>query len=350
VKNEPLQAAVSAGAPPDPSGWDDLARRSGNLVQSTRFDGSEAFFGMRPVYFSVTLQGQLLGGVKVFESASSRWPALTGSLSRGMTQFGEALLPDGGDREQLRVLLDRALSDYLRIRRVVWFRSVGMYGGPDGLVAPAVPVASAWPFRVASVDLRRSENDLWAKLHKAHRAEIRKADQNKLAFIRSGEIDRLVSLLDETYRFQTKSGPNRAYVRHMFESLGQAAELFFAAKDGEYMAGAMCMWQGHTAYWQFGGTRRQAFGAGAFLQWKIIQHYRGRGLERYLLGQVAAEPDPANAKFAGGISRFKRHFGPEESPSEIRLYVLRPWRHRIWSGLAGTTAMMRKAAVWTTRR
>jgi GNAT acetyltransferase-like protein len=345
-----IEVEVTEPSPPDPAAWDAVARDRGNLAQSTAFDRSEAFYGMVPVYFTATCRGQLWGGVKLYRSTSRRWRPITRGLSLGFTQFGESLIaPAAVSGPEVQSALDAAVARHLKAVGAVWLRVSGLYGG-EGLVELPLAPFSESPFNVASIDLARPEAELWASAHKSHRSEVRKAERNAVAFVRDSSVARLVGLLDETYRDQEKPGPNRSYVRHVVESLDGAADLFFAVRGGEYLSGALCLWHGDVAYWQFGGSVRQNLGAGAFLQWRMIQHYQQRGMKRYVLGQVAAAGDSANAKFAVGISRFKRHFGPEETPSTTRLYVLRPARHSIWSRLLAGAAFLRSYTGWTTTR
>jgi len=352
VTSTGIEVEVSEQSPPDAMAWDAAARERGNLAQSTALDRSEAFYGMRPVYFTAMHRGRFCGGVKLYRSSSRRWRPLTRGLSLGFTQFGEWLLANepAVTRADVRFALETAVARHLETVGAVWLRVSGVYGGEDGLVTLPLAPFSESPFNVAAIDLTRPEGELWASIHKSHRGEIRKAERNAVAFVRGGSVSRLVALLDETYRGQEKPGPNRSYVRHVVESLEGAADLFFAVRGDEDLAGALCLGHGDVAYWQFGGKVRQHLGAGAFLQWRIIQHYQQRGLKRYVLGQVAAGGDTANTKFAVGISRFKRHFGTAETPSATRLYVLRPARYSIWSRLLAGASFLRKCTPWTTTR
>ncbi len=127
-----------------------------------------------------------------------------------------------------------------------------------------------------------------------------------------------------------------------------SAEYAAALKDTDYLAGALCLPWGGVAYYQFGGTTRTSLGAGTYLQWEVMKHYRELGFSRYVLGQVASGPTPAEAKFAVGISPFKRRFGATELPSASRGYVLRPWRHAIWRTLGRFRRSAEEMRSWTT--
>lgn len=337
----PATIQVREGWPEQTAAWDELSRRTGNFVQSTCFDLAQSFFGVQPVYFSAVQDGRLVAGVKLYRSASGRLPWLTRRLRLEFMQLGELLCDETAEPAELKKALSAEVSRYLAAQHAVSFRVSGVYGGMEGLIAPEVMPAREAQFNVAAVGLDRDTDPIWQGLHKSHRTEVRKAERQGVTFRREDGIERFVQLLDETYRGQDVDGPERAYVHHAYEALRERAmDLFFAVRDTDYLAGALCYRWGSVAYWQFGGTRRQSLGAGAFLHWEIMKYYAAQGVRRYVLGQVAAQEDPANAKFSVGISRFKRHFGPEERPSATRLYVMRPWRHAMWTRLTQ----------WTTRK
>jgi hypothetical protein len=341
---------VQEGRPPDPQAWDDLARASGNIVQSTVFDPAEVFFGMRPVYFAAHDDGRLCGGVKLYASANRKLAPITRPLTLGFTQLGEILVAEGAPAAAVGQALSDAVERHLVSSGAVTLRVSGLYGGLDGLIAPSAAAHAVAQFNVAAVDLSDG-GALWDRLHSSHRAKIRKAERNGIAFVREDSIERLITLMDETYRGQSHSGPDREYVRHAYAALkNQGADLFFAVQGSDYLAGEMCLAWGKVAYYQFGGTARVNVGAGAYLHWQVMNHYKERGMARYVLGQVAVEDDPANPKFVVGISRFKRHFGPEEVPSASRFYILRQRRHQIWTRLSGWARRVRRLATWTTPR
>ena len=338
-----------AGGPEDSEGWDDVARSAGNIVQATLFDRVQAFFAMEPVYFLARYEGHIAGGVKIYASASRSLPKLSRKFTLGYLQFGEILHAIPESSGVLAPALRRAVARYLEEKGAVSFRVSGLYGGEDGLLGLDAPAASEFVFNVASIDLRRPEDELWSAVHKSHRADVRRAGREHLGFEVGGDVARLAGLLDETYRGQASAGPDRGYVAHVPHALGKHAELFYVTQAGVDLAGALCLTFGPVAYWLFGGTARQGMGAGPLLQWRLIQHLKGRGFARYVLGQVAAADDPANPKFAQGITRFKRHLGPEEIGSATRTYVLKPWRHAAWRVAAAAAARVRKHSTWTTR-
>ena len=347
----PAAIAVHAhvGAPPSSPAWDEMARASANLVQSTHFDAAQAFFAMQPVYFVADDGGRLLGGVKLYRGSSRTLPRLSRRLTLSYLQFGEIVggTAAGGD-DTLADALRAAVIRHLQAEGAVSYRASGFYGGEAGLVRPSKPPSALFEFNVAAVDLARPSSEIWSSLHKSHRAEIRKAERHGLAFVPGGAVEDLVALMDETYKGQTAAGPQRGYVAHLQRTLPGHAELFFVTGGGELLAGALCLTFGDVAYWEYGGTRRGSAGAGTLLHWRLIEHLRARGFSRYLLGQVAARDDPRNPKFAVGITRFKRHFGVVETASSSATWVLRPLPHAAWRALASAAVPFRRLK-WTTR-
>jgi len=349
VSARELTVEHRAGSPPDPDSWDALARADGNFVQSTLFDEAQRYFAMNPVYFAARHDGRLVGGVKLYRSASRKMPLVTEPITRRFTQLGEIIATSDIPRGTLRSVLSEAVRRHLVEEGAVSLRVSGLYGGEDGLVDPWPQPHSVWDFNVASIELVRPEEELWQGLHASHRTKIRKAERNGLVVSQESAVEPLVALIDETYKGQSSAGPDRGYVRHL-AAMPDVSDLFYAVDGAEYLAGVLCLAWGGTVYYQFGGTARVNVGAGAYLHWKVIDHYRRRGMRRYVLGQVAIADDPGNPRFALGITRFKRQFGPVEVASRSTWYLLRPGRHWVARVAAAVVAPARGIVRWMTRK
>ena len=71
-------------------------------------------------------------------------------------------------------------------------------------------------------------------------------------------------------------------------------------------------------------------GTGQFLFSELMKYYRERGIKKFFFGQVAPAIDESNRKFSEGISNFKRGFGTEEIESSKKIYILKPFKNKLW--------------------
>jgi len=332
-----MRLVVKVDAPTDASEWDLLAEANGNLVQSTAFDGVQSYYRMQPVYFEARSDDRLMGGVRVYRWQARRMRALTASFSQQITQFGELLRPRTADAtlEEVVASLQIALRDYLRTNAVVSVRTTGLYGDGQLLLDPGPAARWRQNYSVAWLDLERPLADAWRAVHEKHRSWIRKAERLRVTVAEEDDVETLLALLRESYEGQHRVGPNPAYVRHAYASLRKAgrATLFVARSGDEPLAAAMVHRFGRVAYYDFGGVRRDRTGAGHLLHWHIAARLREGGVARYVLGQVASPEGHHDARFAEGISRFKRSFGTREDASHAALFVMRPLRHVLWKAV-----------------
>jgi len=331
---------ISREGPTDWQEWNRLAEENGSLVQSTYYDEVERFFGEVPVYLEWRVEGRLCAGAKLYVGSNRRLGTFSSRLSLRLRQFGEFLVTEGVSQEvtmaSARDALEAAVDQYSSERGIVWFESMGYYGGVNRLLR----LGHESPFQVARfnvgrLDLTKPLDALWAGLHPAHRGEVRKAERARLNISESVNIEELIHLLGATYEQNPRKMPEPSYLRHLFGVLRTRglARIFVVREDRRPLASALLTGLGGTVYYAFAGNERNSLGAGQFLQWEVIRRLKEEGISFYVMGQVASEVDQQNLKFSIGISRFKRRFGLSEEPSQSARYVRKPALYRTWHAL-----------------
>jgi hypothetical protein len=333
---------INESLPTDLAQWDGLAEKNGNLVQSTHFDNVQSFFAQKPIYFELWLAGHLAAGVKLYVWRSRKLGALTATLSRAITQFGEVIVDpsDAHEADEITDMLSEAVRDYVSNQLIVTCGVRGYYGG-SGLIGKfdSDTLNGEDRFNVAIVGLDRTEDDLWENVGQHHRRQIKKALRSDLVFEEREDLEDFVPLLKKSYEPTPQKLPNTNYIRHLHDNLRkkQQSRIFLVSENERPLASALITRLGNTAYYAFGGTQPNSLGAGNLLHWKIMLQMKNEGVTRYVLGEVAKEADSSNTKFSVGISRFKRGFGSYDAESRSAFYVFRKGHHQLWKTLKRLT-------------
>jgi hypothetical protein len=330
-----IRILINHGSPTQPEQWDHLAAENGNLQQSTCVDPVYQFYKETPVYIEIRNgQDDLLAGVKLYQYASSRMPAISARLSRRLSQFGEFLVKHGsvGSKEVIDQLAI-TVGEFIRSERMVAFACKGFYDKPEYLLDFKPEFLSKEKiFSNTYIDLTESEEVLWSAVHDHHKRKIQTALKNKLEIVQCDDFQAFASLMEETYRGQEHKNPNMEYVEHYYRVLKEKnfARLMFALHDNRKISAVMVSSFGKTADFTFGGSMKNNLGATHYLHWELIRRFRNEGYEKYFLGQAAVEDDPGNLKFSGGLSRFKRQFGPKEKRSYSKMFVFKKTQYTLW--------------------
>jgi hypothetical protein len=332
MNSKELTKVVSEGVPSDINRWNALAEENDNLVQSTHLDAVQHFFKEVPLYFELWENGEIAAGVKVYFYENTRIPLVGKFLSRHMIMIGEALVrepssPISGYIQELSDLVYQ----YIQKKKVVYFRTKGMYDHPDRqLFYPVCPKFLQQDFLNTYIDLKQTIQDIRNRIQSHHQRKIRTAEKLNLQFVQEDNIDAFKDLIFATYQNQTLKGPDLNYLERFYHHLKKQnlAELFFVREGDTYLAGALNTFYGKTVYYSFGGTLKTNSGAGAFLHWELIKHYQNRGFEKYFLGTITLKDD-----YSAGVNRFKSEFDPEKVEICDYKSVFHQKRYEIWQVL-----------------
>jgi lipid II:glycine glycyltransferase (peptidoglycan interpeptide bridge formation enzyme) len=331
---------------PDDTAWNDFTQRhrSGHLLQSARWGALKTQFGWERRRIAVADSRGLLAGAQV--------------LFRRRLGMSVAYIPRGplfaGD-VAVDTLLLAALDRLARRRRVVFLRLEPNVLEDDPAAdtlhsfllsrdfQPAEPIQ---PRSSVHLDLAPPSDRLLAAMSKGHRADIRRAEREKV-IVRVGETTRD---LDVFYRIMEATGARAGFAIHSCDYYEAAWQLFgrsaadatarqseledesytrllIAERDGRPLAAFMIFaWAGSGLYLYSGATEEGLkLGANHALQWQALLWAKQRGCARYdfwgipdALGRAAATDDAAErtqmeqaaqSDPLAGVFRFKKGFG-----------------------------------------
>jgi lipid II:glycine glycyltransferase (peptidoglycan interpeptide bridge formation enzyme) len=310
----------------DAAAWDELvARRGGHPYQAWAWGELKSAFGWQPQRLA-TPEGsaalQLL--VRPFRGLAVAY------VPRG---------PVGFDRE----LIDATIA-LARSRRAAFLRLEPNVLEDDpaaGRLAADLREAGFKPSQRTlqprssiRLDLGPSEDELFARFSKGHRADIRRAERDGVT-VRVGSLDadpdvlqRMLAATRERKEFGFHSA---AYWRRLLEKFGDAARLLVAEIDGEPVGASLVIaWGRHGIYLAAGSTRAGLdHRAAHLLQWHAIRWARERGASTWDLwgiadargrheiasaagssaGELAALDAEARRDPLDGVFRFKKGWG-----------------------------------------
>jgi hypothetical protein len=191
----------------------------------------------------------------------------------------------------------------------------------------------ATPFGTFVLDITRDEEELFAGVHRKHRARIRRAEGAGL----SSESDpRLTAeahaLCSSTMARSGLHFPRLPRLQRMLAGLGEHVDVRIGRVDGEPHAALISVlsrWGAHALY--SGTAPDPAPGASNLLHWHAILHAKEHGAPSYDFMGVRLDPDPASKH--GGIRRFKERFGGELIEGVLWKMPLVEWKYRLYRGL-----------------
>jgi lipid II:glycine glycyltransferase (peptidoglycan interpeptide bridge formation enzyme) len=179
------------------------------------------------------------------------------------------------------------------------------------------------------LDLTPPPEQLFARLSKGHRADIRRAERQGVQ-VRSGtmrDIPTFYAILRDTSQRAAFGIHPETYYRLAWDLFRPASNLLLAEQDGHPIAAHIVFANQQMGYYFYGGATAQGLRVGAnhLLQWHAIQWARHRGCRGYdlwgipdALGRAAAtrNEDQREVLLAEahndpmiGVYRFKKGFG-----------------------------------------
>ncbi len=333
-----LRILISENSPSKKEEWNKLAEQCSNIWQSTFYDEVQLYFNNHSRYFECYSGDELIGGLKLYYYESKKLPSIIRSISTRATQGSEFIFNKKKIEllEKFSFLLNEKIISWLIKEKLTSFYEYSFYGEAENLIQ-ITDYKKIWESRIgiATIDLRKSVDELWKKINPKHRSEVIKAEKNSVTVEFTDDIESFFLLLDETYKTQWEHKPNKNFIRKEYEILKEnnAAQLAFAKHEGNYLCGALLYNYGLKSLYNFGGTIKNSIGAGQFLHWEIMKYLKANNFHHYLLGETSLEVNESNRKFSEGITKFKLRFGAEQLPTYHRGFVLKPMQLKIWNRL-----------------
>ena len=190
--------------------------------------------------------------------------------------------------------------------------------------------AAAVPYGSYILDLTRTEEELWKRLHAKHRNVIRNAQKKGVQIISGPEhAAPAYQLIAETFKRSAMPFMDYDAFQRMMDGLGEYVKVFVALYEGVIQGCAVIPFSRHSAYYAYGGTTSAPLtGAANLLQWEAIRHFRDLGTRRYDF--CGARIDPDEGTKAAGLVMFKERFGAELVRGYMWKSALRPLKAAIY--------------------
>ncbi len=294
--------------------WDDLVLSlpGAHLLQSTAWATAREQLGWTPHRLAFRRAGRLVGTALVLCR-----PLPVPGLGLGYVPKGP-ILAEWSDQAVGDAA--RALAAWARDHRVLWLKLDPDVAADNGAVARELEAAGFLPAEeqvqlpaTMLVDLRGSEEELLARMHRKWRYNVRLA-QRRGVQVREGDTDDLATF----YRLYQETAARDHFVirpldyyRVLWEHLRreQRAVLLLADVAGETVAGLVVCRYGRRAWFLYGasGARHRRDQPNHLLQWRAMQWAREHGCATYDMWGAPTElreDDPL-----WGVYRFKRGFG-----------------------------------------
>lgn len=166
--------------------------------------------------------------------------------------------------------------------------------------------------RTVILDPRRTEDELFAEMKKGDRYSVRKAVKDETMTV-AEETGRGPAAFDELYAVLRETAERDSFgiypasvYRTMLDTLGDAARVFVARRDGRVLAWAIVtVYDGGATYYYGAGTAEGRKALAAYrVQWEVLRVLRVEGVRHYDLMGVASDRAPQLA----GVSDFKTKF------------------------------------------
>ena len=192
------------------------------------------------------------------------------------------------------------------------------------------------------LNIGRSEKEILTDMHQKTRYSIGLAERKGVTVKKVTGSELLeyfetfyALLLETSIRGKFALHP-KEYYRHMFQSgkIDPSIVLYVAYYEGEILAAHMVIFYGTTAFYPFGGSRRdkrEVVPAYA-LHWQAIRDAKERGCTEYNFGAIDTGEAVTHENWSG-ISDFKRKWGGRVVVhADFRDLVLKPFWYYLYIG------------------
>jgi peptidoglycan pentaglycine glycine transferase (the first glycine) len=206
---------------------------------------------------------------------------------------------------------------------------------------------SIQPRRTIVVDLRRTEEEILARMKPKCRYNIRLASKKGVTVGPWEDMPAFHQMMLQTGKRDAFGVHSLSYYRRVFDEFhpGGSCELLVARFHDEPLAALMVFGRGRRAWYLYGGStdaERERM-PNYLLQWEAMRWAKQKGCDEYdLWGVPDEEEQTLEAEFTSrneglwGVYRFKRGFGGEVRRAArpvVRVY--QPILYRFYSVLAG---------------
>ena len=220
---------------------------------------------------------------------------------------------------------------------VNFFKKTGKYDfiaqPPTHVVFNTYPDGAIYaPFGSYVIDLNKSEDSLWNKIHSKHKNVIRKAIKSNVRIIISQDI--FNDVYDLIYDTLLRNNLGMIKKRKLLDILHNMPEnilVIGSYLDNIIQTGAIIIYNKLKAYYFWGGSiNKPSLGANNLLHWEAIKYLKGLGVKEYDF--VGARIEPKDSRLRG-IQRFKKRFGADLKQGYLWKYSLNKYKYILYNRL-----------------
>lgn len=212
--------------------------------------------------------------------------------------------------EYLKTIAKKDKFDFIRIAPIQvdtnenrkLFQSIGCKDAPIYMHAE----------RIWSLDITKNEEELLSQMRKTTRYLIRKAPKDGIMIEKRTDkdaVDDFYPLFEKTVEREHFVPFSKKYITNEFTEFARNnnAVLFFAKREGEYLASALIDFTRSTGFYHQGASIHTKYPAPYLLQWEAIKEAKKRGCTSYCFtGILEPGRSPKNWQ---GLTMFKQGFG-----------------------------------------
>jgi len=191
--------------------------------------------------------------------------------------------------------------------------------------------AESAPYGSYTVDLSRSEEELWRRVHRITRQNINTA-KNEGVKVRDGlsNLDKVHALIRATFNRSRLPFMKFSDLDRYVTGLGENVRVLITELDGEMQSCVVYAFSNYCAYAVYGGNlEHQHQGSAKLLHWEAMKMFSQMGIKRYDF--VGARIDPPTGSKQHSINSFKSRLGGELRQGFLWKYRLHPIKSLVYS-------------------
>lgn len=345
---------------PDNPAWDAFLNAStlGHFYQTSMWARVRTIDGWQPLITIITLNDQLIGGFQILVRAKS-YLGKIGLLLKGP-------VVDSDDPRTIKFVISM-LKNTVRVHKIK-----ALIGQPPDKNKDMQDVLKRAGFspnhlenaiknNTVSIDLRCSEEEIFKKIKRQKRQNIKTAIKNSVT-IREGQKDDLRTffkyMLETCKRQQVSPSPSSEdFLLKMWDLFAPSGymKLFMAQCEGTDVTGLVVLPFGDTAYmWKFGWSGNYGhYRPNEMLYWEIFRWAKKHGYQYADVGAISAVHVESSQHgstpvedLSKSYSRFKSEFGGETvALSNGFVYIPNPlsrWAYNLFMPYVNSRPYLKK--------
>ncbi|WP_455624961.1 lipid II:glycine glycyltransferase FemX [Parabacteroides sp.] len=200
----------------------------------------------------------------------------------------------------------------------------------SNVVLPYIPkYGTVIPWGSYTIDLTRSDEEIFTSFHTKHKNVIRKAAKEGVIIECNGDYEAVWRNVSDTLHRQKVYPPQFSYYEQLAKNIPDNVAFYVAKLNGVIQGSAVVIYDQEIAYYMYGGSSPNPFtGSVNLLQYEIMKDMKLKGVKVYdMVGARIIYNE--NSKFAG-IQRFKSRFSSDFKRGYILRMIFSPLKYRLF--------------------